>query len=216
MKPNNDLLNDETLVSDPLPDGISNANSQVVPVAIPETDPVNTSKPDIHYNLATTAAVSGKKHIEHYPKSNRVLTGFVLAFMGGGVYIFDYVMRYSGFDAGIPYSIVMDFYRITLVEPAQSFINVWLWLSGLELASSHGINQAISIIGMALYAGLFLYLYALFIEVIGIMIARLGRYDKPDIMGAFQLYCLPALVVSAYFLIVHALLLSNELGLINI
>lgn len=145
-----------------------------------------------------------------YPKSNRVLTGFVLSVLGAGAYVCDALMQKFPPELGLPYNVVVDFYRLTLVKPAQTLIDVWQWLSDLHLTESSNLNLTISVIGMIFYTLVVLELYAIFIEVIGIMLARLGRYDRPDILGAFQLYFLPALMVLAYFLIIHAILLYGD------
>lgn len=147
---------------------------------------------------------------QRYPKSNRVLTGFILSVLGAGAYVCDLVMQRYPPEFGLPYSAVVDFYRSTLVKPAQTFIDVWHWLLELHLTESNDLNLAISVIAMVLYTLAFLWLYAIFVEIIGIMIARLGRYDRPDILGAFQLYFLPAMTVLAYFLIIHIILLYGD------
>ena len=135
-----------------------------------------------------------------YPKSNRVLVAAILIFMGAGAYVCGVVLAQFPIKE-LPYILCVEFYNITLIMPAQSFPKVWHLLESLQLSESANINKAISGAGMAAYSAAVLWLYIIWVEGIGIMIARIYNYRNPDISSAFKLYLMPALLGTLYFLV---------------
>lgn len=163
-----------------------------------ENEQIDTRMEDIYIADINTPTASS----EYYPKSNRLLTAIILIIMACGAYVLGLVLaKVPVID--LPYSAMVDFYNITAIMPAQSVPKVWDWLVALELVSLGGVNKAIAGIGLLVYCSLVLWVYAIFIEGIGIMIARLYEYDRPDISAAFKLYFLPLLICSLHFIIMN-------------
>lgn len=152
----------------------------------------------------------GEGEDERYPKSNRILTAIVLSIMGLGIYIFDKLLMMFDGALSAPYNYVFEFYNLTLLMPAQTFPKVWAWLNTLSLTSNPDVNLGIVSTAMFLYWLVVLGVYALWVEFVGIIIARLGRYDRPDIWGAFQAYLMPALIALLFFLLVNIFLLYGD------
>ena len=140
------------------------------------------------------------KLVYKYPKSNRILIAVMVAVMGVGAYMFGVFIKQFPITA-LPYALCVDFYNITLVMPAQSFPKVWQILEALHLTESTSINKAISGAGMTIYTVIVLWLYAIWVEGIGTMIARIYNYRDPDISSAFKLYFMPALLSILYLFI---------------
>lgn len=147
---------------------------------------------------------------DRYPKSNRFLTAVILSILGAGAYIFDLALNYLDITLPIPANYVYDFYYITLTVPAQTFPKVWSWLAGLGLIGNADVDKGVAVIGMLLYSFAVLWLYAIWVELMGIIMARLANYDRPDILGAFKAYVLPALITTLYFLIIYVALLYGD------
>ena len=151
-----------------------------------------------------------KEVSDRYPKSNRILTAITLSVMGAGMYALDKLLTMFDEVLAVPYSYVLEFYNITLLVPTQTLPKVWVWLSALELTSNPDVNLGISAVAIFLYWAVVFGVYSLWVELIGIMIARLGNYDRPDVVGAFQLYLFPALLVILFFLIINVFLLYGD------
>lgn len=151
-----------------------------------------------------------KEVSDRYPKSNRILTAITLSVMGAGMYALDKLLTMFDEVLAVPYSYVLEFYNITLLVPTQTLPKVWIWLSALELTSNPDVNLGISAVAIFLYWTVVFGVYSLWVELIGIMIARLGNYDRPDVVGAFQLYLFPALLAILFFLIINVFLLYGD------
>lgn len=151
-----------------------------------------------------------------YPKSNRILTSIILSVMGAGAYVADIVMTKLDVTLIAPYKYVLSFYNATLLVPAQTFPKVWDWLVALELTKNPDIDRGISIVGIILYWAILLELYSIWVEGVGIIMARLGNYDRPDIMGAFKVYFLPALIFLLFYLLVNIFLLYGDTSTFDI
>lgn len=147
---------------------------------------------------------------DRYPKSNRLLTAIIIGFLGACVFGFDMAMTRLNESIAFPYNYVLEFYNITLLLPAQTFPKVWGFLNTLSLTSNPDINLGIRCAGMFLYSAIVLWLYALWVEFIGIIMARLGGYNRPDIGGAFKVYFLPALIALLFFLLLNVFLLYGD------
>lgn len=147
---------------------------------------------------------------DRYPKSNRLLTAIILSVMGAGAYVLDLVISSFNIKLAIPANYVYEFYYITLTVPAQTFPKVWGWLTTLGLSGNADVDKGIAVIGMLLYSSVVLWLYSVWVELVGIVMARLGNYDRPDILGAFKAYFLPALITTLYFFIIYIALLYGD------
>lgn len=163
-------------------------------------DDVSNSAEEYESEDLSVADEDITKLVYKYPKSNRVLVGIILIFMGAIGYVWGVVLAQFPIEE-LPYALCVEFYNITLIMPAQSFQKVWLLLESLQLNESDNINKAISITGMAAYSTAVLWLYIIWVEGIGIMIARIYNYRDPDISSAFKLYLMPALLSILYFLV---------------
>lgn len=166
-------------------------------------DDVSNSAEEYESEVLSVADEDITKLVYKYPKSNRILVGIILIFMGAIGYVWDVVLTQFPIEEieELPYALCVEFYNITLIMPAQSFQKVWHLLESLQLNESDNINKAISIAGMAAYSTAVLWLYIIWVERIGIMIARIYNYRDPDISSAFKLYLMPALLSTLYFLV---------------
>lgn len=144
------------------------------------------------------------KLVYKYPKSNRRLIAGILVFMGVIAYMFGLFLAKFPIEKS-PYVLCIEFYNLTFIMPAQSFPKAWGFLEALQLTDSPSINKVISAAGMAAYSTVVLWLYVIWVEGIGIMIARIYNYRDPDIGNAFKLYFMPALL-SALYLVVTELI----------